>query len=50
MAQPVAETGAAAVELLLAVLDDGDTAERQRVLPTGLIVRASCGCPVGGAT
>lgn len=46
IAQPVAQTGAAAVELLLDVLDGpGDEDVPRRVLPTELVVRHSCGCP-----
>lgn len=42
--QPVPDTGIAAVELLLGILEDRDEAEHSRMLPTELIVRGSCGC------
>jgi LacI family transcriptional regulator len=42
--QPVGDTGAAAVDLLLDVLEADDGAVRQRILPTELTIRQSCGC------
>lgn len=43
VAQPVVETGVAAVEMLLEVLD-GQRPEHGIVLPTALVLRRSCGC------
>jgi LacI family transcriptional regulator len=43
VAQPVVETGEAAVQVLLEVLE-GTRRVPSRLLPTELIVRSTCGC------
>jgi LacI family transcriptional regulator, galactose operon repressor len=47
--QPIAELGATAFELLRSMIGDGEPAERDVVLPTSLMRRASCGCAPGTA-
>lgn len=44
VAQPVVETGRAAVELLLALLDEDDRPAGRHELATRLVTRRSCGC------
>jgi DNA-binding LacI/PurR family transcriptional regulator len=41
--QPIAELGQAALEMLLLLMDGKEPEEQGRILPTSLIVRASCG-------
>jgi LacI family transcriptional regulator len=43
--QPIQEIGATAFDVLHAMISNGAPPERDVVLPTRLIVRASCGCP-----
>jgi LacI family transcriptional regulator len=43
--QPMQEIGATAFDVLHSMISNGAAAERDVVLPTRLIVRASCGCP-----
>jgi LacI family transcriptional regulator len=43
--QPIQEIGAAAFDLLHSMISSGAPAQRDLMLPTRLIVRASCGCP-----
>jgi LacI family transcriptional regulator len=43
--QPIQEIGATAFDVLHAMINHGAPPERDVVLPTRLIVRASCGCP-----
>jgi LacI family transcriptional regulator len=43
--QPSQQLGAAGVEALVSLIEDRPYAQRDRVLPTQLVVRASCGCP-----
>lgn len=38
--------GVRAVEMLAQVIESGQPVEREAVIPTRLVVRASCGCPV----
>jgi LacI family transcriptional regulator/LacI family repressor for deo operon, udp, cdd, tsx, nupC, and nupG len=47
VAQPAEELGVAAAQLLLERLRDRNRIVRQIVLPTRLMVRASCGCRTG---
>jgi LacI family transcriptional regulator len=42
--QPSQQLGAAGVEALVSLIDDQPDAQRDRVLPTQIVVRASCGC------
>jgi LacI family transcriptional regulator len=43
--QPIQEIGATAFDVLYSMISNGRPAERDVMLPTRLIVRASCGCP-----
>lgn len=43
--QPSQQLGAAGVEALIGLIEDRPGAQRDRVLPTQLVVRTSCGCP-----
>jgi len=43
--QPIQEIGATAFDVLHAMISNGAAPRRDVVLPTRLIVRASCGCP-----
>ena len=43
--QPMQEIGATAFDVLHSMISNGGRAERDVMLPTRLIVRASCGCP-----
>ncbi len=43
--QPIQEIGATAFDVLYSMISNGTAAEHDVVLPTRLIVRASCGCP-----
>jgi LacI family transcriptional regulator len=43
--QPMQEIGATAFDVLHSMISNGAPAERDVMLPTRLIVRASCGCP-----
>ena len=43
--QPIQEIGATAFDVLHSMISSGARTERDVVLPTRLIVRASCGCP-----
>jgi LacI family transcriptional regulator len=43
--QPIQEIGATAFDVLHSMISNGTAAERDVLLPTRLIVRASCGCP-----
>ena len=43
--QPIQEIGATAFDVLHSMISNGAPAERDVMLPTRLIVRASCGCP-----
>ena len=43
--QPIQELGATAFEVLYSMISTLSTAQRDIVLPTGLIRRESCGCP-----
>jgi len=43
--QPIAELGATAFELLRSMIGNHEPAEHDIVLPTRLMLRASCGCP-----
>jgi LacI family transcriptional regulator len=43
--QPIQEIGATAFDVLHSMISDGASAQRDVMLPTRLIVRASCGCP-----
>lgn len=43
--QPSQQLGAAGVEALIGLMEDRPNAQRDWVLPTQLVVRASCGCP-----
>jgi LacI family transcriptional regulator len=43
--QPIQEIGATAFDVLHSMISNGASAERDVLLPTRLIVRASCGCP-----
>ncbi len=47
--QPAEELGATAVDCLYDMATGLAPASREVVLPTELVVRASCGCPVSGA-
>ena len=49
VAQPAEELGRIAAQLLLERLDDPKRTVRQVVLPTRLMVRASCGAPAADA-
>lgn len=44
VAQPVADLGRAAVEILLRLIDQPEQGPIQRFLPTRLMLRRSCGC------
>jgi LacI family transcriptional regulator len=46
--QPIQRTGALAVEMLIDILDNGAEPPRRIVLPTELVIRASCGSPLAG--
>ena len=48
--QPVRQTGEEAVNMLLEILDDGDSLPRSRIFPTELTIRSSCGCPEQGGS
>lgn len=43
--QPSQQLGAAGVEALISLIEDRPNAQQDWVLPTQLVVRASCGCP-----
>jgi LacI family transcriptional regulator len=43
--QPIQEIGATAFDVLHSMISNGTPAEGDVILPTRLIVRASCGCP-----
>jgi LacI family transcriptional regulator len=43
--QPIQEIGATAFDVLHSMISNGASAERDVMLPTRLVVRASCGCP-----
>ncbi len=43
--QPSQQLGSVGVEALVGLIEDRPNAQRDRVLPTQLVVRASCGCP-----
>jgi LacI family transcriptional regulator len=43
--QPIQEIGATAFDVLHSMISNGASDERDVMLPTRLIVRASCGCP-----
>ena len=43
--QPIQEIGATAFDVLHSMISNGGAAERDVMLPTRLIIRASCGCP-----
>jgi LacI family transcriptional regulator len=45
VSQPIHDLGEAAVELLFALMDGKDPRPRERILPTRLVMRASCGAP-----
>ncbi|MGC9468297.1 MAG: LacI family DNA-binding transcriptional regulator [Anaerolineae bacterium] len=46
--QPIQRAGALAVEMLIDVLENGAESPQRRILPTELVVRASCGSRLGG--
>ncbi len=46
--QPIRRLGEVAAQTLLALIDDPSGAQRRIVLPTELVVRASCGSTGGG--
>jgi LacI family transcriptional regulator len=46
--QPIQRTGALAVEMLLDILENGAEPARRIVLPTELVIRASCGSQLVG--
>jgi LacI family transcriptional regulator len=46
--QPVRRAGALAVEMLVDILDNGPQPARRLILPTELVVRASCGSHLAG--
>ncbi len=48
VSQPITELGQAAVETLFALMDGRGPEQTRRVLPTKLVVRASCGAPGPG--
>jgi LacI family transcriptional regulator len=43
--QPIQEIGATAFDVLHSMISKGAVPEHDVILPTRLIVRASCGCP-----
>jgi LacI family transcriptional regulator len=43
--QPIQEIGSSAFDVLHSMISGGTPAERDVLLPTRLIIRASCGCP-----
>ena len=43
--QPSQQLGSVGVEALIGLIEDRPNAQHDRVLPTQLVVRASCGCP-----
>jgi len=45
--QPIREAGALAVEMLVDILENGAEPARRIILPTELVVRASCGARTG---
>ena len=50
VSQPVRQTGEEAVNMLLEILNDGDSTPRSRIFPTELTIRSSCGCPEPGGS
>jgi LacI family transcriptional regulator len=46
--QPIQRTGALAVEMLIDILENGPQPARQVILPTELVIRASCGSQLVG--
>ncbi len=46
--QPIQEAGALAVEMLIDILDNGAEPPRRIILPTELVIRASCGSRLVG--
>jgi LacI family transcriptional regulator len=48
VSQPLRELGTLAAERLLARIDDRTLPPLAEVLPTHLVIRASCGCPPPG--
>jgi LacI family transcriptional regulator len=46
--QPIRQAGALAVETLLDILENGQEPPRRIILPTELVVRATCGSGLGG--
>ncbi len=48
--QPSRQLGATAVDVLVDVVTGRPPADRELVLPTALVIRASCGCPPGPHT
>jgi len=46
--QPIQQTGVLAVEMLIDILENGADPARRIILPTELVIRASCGSRLGG--
>lgn len=45
--QPIRRAGVLAVEMLIEILEKGEGTPRRIILPTELVIRASCGCQLG---
>jgi LacI family transcriptional regulator len=45
--QPIQRTGVLAVEMLIDILENGVDPPRRIILPTELVIRASCGSRLG---
>ncbi len=50
VSQPFRELGARAAARLLQRIEGSEVAPRADVLPTGLVIRRSCGCPASPAS
>jgi LacI family transcriptional regulator len=46
--QPIQQTGVLAVEMLIDILENGADPPRRIILPTELVIRASCGSSLVG--
>jgi DNA-binding LacI/PurR family transcriptional regulator len=46
--QPIQQTGALAVDMLIDILENGADPPRRIILPTELVIRASCGSRLVG--
>ncbi|TXT42054.1 MAG: LacI family transcriptional regulator [Spirochaetes bacterium] len=45
--QPMHDIGVVAMETIVKIIELGDARDHQVILPTRLMVRQSCGCPIG---